>query len=171
MSDLTDHIVVIGAMAAGKTTVGRGIAERLGLDFVDSDDQIRDLTGSSGAEIAEADGVGALHRLELEVFWAAMRSPDSLVIAAAASVIEDADVREALRRSRCVWLHAGDETRRRRRASGSHRRDISEVEASRLERRDPLFASCAEVRIDTSSVNEHDAVSIAAQAITGRDDG
>jgi shikimate kinase len=171
MSDLTVHVVIIGAMAAGKTTVGRGVAERLGLEFFDSDEQIRDLTGNSGAQIARAEGVDALHRMELQVFWAAMRSPAPSVIAAAASVIEDPEAREALLRSRCVWLHAEDETRRRRRASGSHRREVTELEARLLEARDPLFAGCADVRIDTGAVSEHDAVSIAVAAITERNDG
>ena len=171
MAGLTDHIVVIGPMAAGKTTVGRGIAERLGFDFVDSDDQIRDLTGSSGAEITEAEGVDALHRMELQVFWAAMSAPAPSVIAAAASVIEDAEVREAILRSRCVWLHAEDDTRRRRRASGSHRREVTEQEARLLKERDPLFADCADVRIDTGAVTEHDAVSIAVAAIAERNEG
>jgi len=171
MTDRTDHIVVIGPMAAGKTTVGRGIADRLGLDFVDSDDQIRDLTGSSGAEIAQAEGVDALHRMELQVFWAAMRAPAPSVIAAAASVIEDAEVRETLLRSRCVWLDAEDDTRRRRRASGSHRREVSAQEARLLEKRDPLFAGCADVRIDTGAVTEHDAVAIAVAAMAERNEG
>jgi len=171
MTDRTGHIVVIGPMAAGKTTVGRGIAERLGLDFVDSDEQIRDLTGSSGAEIAEGEGVDALHQMELEVFWKAMSAPTPSVIAAAASVIEDAEVREALLGSRCVWLHAEDDTRRRRRASSSHRREVTEKEAILLKERDPLFAGCADVRIDTGAVTEHEAVSIAVAAITERNDG
>ena len=171
MAGLTEHIVVIGPMAAGKTTVGRGIAERLGFDFVDSDDQIRDLTGSSGAEITEAEGVDALHRMELQVFWAAMSAPAPSVIAAAASVIEDAEVREVILRSRCVWLHAEDDTRRRRRASGSHRREVTEQEARLLKERDPLFADCADVRIDTGAVTEHDAVSIAVAAIAERNEG
>jgi hypothetical protein len=40
-----------------------------------------------------------------------------------------------------------------------------------LEVRDPLFAGCADVRIDTGVVSEHDAVSIALAAITERNDG
>jgi shikimate kinase len=138
MSGPTDHIVIVGAMAAGKTTVGRGIASRLGLSFVDSDDQIRDLTGSDGARIAESQGVAALHQLELRVFWEALDSPHPTVIAAAASVIEDETVRDALRGVRCVWVDAEDELLRLRRASGPHRREIGEDEVNRLARRDPM---------------------------------
>jgi shikimate kinase len=171
MTSRTDHIVVIGSMGAGKTTVGAGIAERLGLAFLDSDDQIREKTGGDGAGIAEADGVAALHELELQVFWEAFDSPVPAVIAAAASIIEDPAVREVLQGTRCVWVEADGEMLRSRRSSGSHRRPMTEEEAMRLARRDPLFAGCADVRIDTGSVNEHDAVSIAVEAITKRDQG
>jgi len=170
MSGPTDHIVIIGAMGAGKTTIGTGVAQRLGLTFVDSDDQIRELTGSSGARIAETEGVSALHQLELQVFWQALASPHPSVIAAAASVIEDEEARAALLEVNCVWVDAEDDLLRLRQASGTHRREVSEEEASRLERREPLFSHCADVRVDTGVVSEHDAVSIAVAAITGGDD-
>jgi len=171
MTSRADHIVIVGAMGAGKTTVGRAIATRLGLGFVDSDDQIRALTGRDGARIAEIEGVAALHELELRVFWDALDSPAPTVIAAAASVIDDPAVRAALDGVRCVWVDAEDEMLQSRRGTGKHRRRITEGEAMRLARRDPLFASCAGVRIDTGSVTEHDAVSIAIEAFTGRDHG
>ena len=166
----TDHIVIIGPMAAGKTTVGKGIAESLGLDFLDSDDQIRALTGRDGALIASTDGVDALHQLELQVFWDAFNSPHPVVIAAAASVIEDPAVTDALRDARCVWVDAEDKTLQLRRASATHRREVTDEEARMLARRDPLFAGCADVKVDTGSVTEHDAVSVALEAITRSDD-
>ena len=163
----TDHIVLVGAMGAGKTTVGRGVAERLGLSYVDSDDQIQTLTGRKGARIAEEDGVDALHELELSVFWDAMKSEEPTVIAAAASVIDDEQARDAIRNSRCVWVDAPEDTLRLRRSSSAHRREVSDDEVQRLMARAPLFAGCAAVRIDTDSVNEHDAVTIAIEAIGG----
>ena len=167
MTSRDHHIVIVGAMAAGKTTVGRGIATRLGLEFVDSDDQILTLTGRDAARIAETDGVPALHRLELQVFREALDSPRPSVIAAAASVIEDEGVRHALQRVGCVWVAADEKTLRVRLGSESHRREVSEQEAIRLAGREELFASCADVKVDTGSMTEHDAVSVAVKAIRG----
>ncbi len=167
----TDHIVMVGAMGAGKTTVGRGIAERLGLRYVDSDDQIQSLTGRKGAQIAEEDGVEALHELELAVFWDAMNSDEPSVISAAASVIENEEARDAIRESDCVWVDAPEDALRLRRSTSTHRREVSDEEVKRLTARAPLFAGCAAVRIDTDAVNEHDAVSIAIEAITGGEEG
>lgn len=170
MTSRNQHIVIVGAMAAGKTTVGRGIATRLDLPFVDSDEQIRGLTGRNAARIAEADGVSTLHRLELQMFWEALDSPHPSVIAAAASVIEDEGVRQALQGVGCVWVAADDATLRARRGSGRHRREVPEQEATRLAGREQLFAGCADVKIDTASMTEHDAVSVVVEAIRGGDD-
>lgn len=74
------HLVIVGAMGVGKTSVGRLLAERLGLPFLDSDVILEAWTGETGAEIAERDGVGRLHVLELEVFLDACLSQDRVVI-------------------------------------------------------------------------------------------
>ncbi|MEX2250935.1 MAG: shikimate kinase [Acidimicrobiia bacterium] len=169
MTGPTDHIVIIGPMAAGKTTVGRGIAQRLALAFVDSDDQIREHRGANAASIAGSQGVETLHRLELQMFWDALHSPDTSVIAAAASVIEQEEVRRVLQEVRCVWVDAEEEMLRPRRLSAAHRREITDDEAKRLATRRPWFSSCADVRVDTGLLSEHDAVSIAVEAITRRD--
>lgn len=49
-------IVLVGLMGAGKSTVGRRLAKRLGLPFVDSDDAIEDAAGYSAGELFERYG-------------------------------------------------------------------------------------------------------------------
>ena len=49
-------IVLVGLMGAGKSTVGRRLAKRLGLPFVDSDSAIEDAAGYSAAEVFERFG-------------------------------------------------------------------------------------------------------------------
>jgi shikimate kinase len=54
LSDLIDRpIVLVGLMGAGKSTVGRRLAKRLGLPFVDSDVAIEEASGSPTAELFE----------------------------------------------------------------------------------------------------------------------
>ena len=77
-------------MGSGKTTVGERLAVALGRVFHDSDRSIESQTGRSGREIAETDGVDALHGLEKEVLIDSLSVEQPAVIAAAASVIEDA---------------------------------------------------------------------------------
>jgi shikimate kinase len=53
---LNRPIVLVGLMGAGKSTVGRRLARRLGLPFVDSDNAIEDAAGCSAAEVFERYG-------------------------------------------------------------------------------------------------------------------
>jgi len=52
----TRHLVLVGLMASGKTTVGQTLAARLGRPFVDNDVVLERRTGRSAREIAAADG-------------------------------------------------------------------------------------------------------------------
>ena len=57
LTDLLDRpIVLVGLMGAGKSTVGRRLAKRLGLPFVDSDVAIEEASGSPTAELFERYG-------------------------------------------------------------------------------------------------------------------
>lgn len=58
------NIVIIGLMAAGKSTVGRLLAQRLGRPFVDTDKVVVDEAGASVAEIFAAQGERAFRALE-----------------------------------------------------------------------------------------------------------
>src|ERR687893_831808 len=46
-------VVLVGLMGVGKSTVGRRLAKRLGLPFIDSDSEIEDASGYSAAEVFE----------------------------------------------------------------------------------------------------------------------
>jgi shikimate kinase len=75
-------------MGVGKTTVGRLLARTLGRPFIDGDQQIEEITGRTGREIAATDGVPALHALELSVLLQALEGSSDAVVAAAASVVD-----------------------------------------------------------------------------------
>jgi shikimate kinase len=60
-------IVLVGFMAAGKSTVGRLLADRLGWDFVDFDDVIRFRTGRSAGALIREEGEPAFRRMEADL--------------------------------------------------------------------------------------------------------
>lgn len=64
MGDRTTGVVLIGLRRAGKTTVGRQLAEGLGLPFADLDDAIADRAGNSVAEIILKEGETAFRKAE-----------------------------------------------------------------------------------------------------------
>ncbi len=162
-----DHIVIVGAMASGKTSIGEGLARELGLPFTDSDRQIVERTGRDGAAIAADSGVAALHELELEVFWEALSLERPHVVAAAASVIEDVDVRATLDLVRCIWLKADESVVGERLPASSHRRQIGKEEAARLESRAGLYEACADMILDTTSLEVAHAVAVLTDQLVG----
>jgi shikimate kinase len=61
------NLALIGFMGAGKTSVGRLVAEQLHFDYLDSDELIQSRTGRSIAEIFKTDGEPAFRALEQQV--------------------------------------------------------------------------------------------------------
>jgi shikimate kinase len=100
------HIVLLGLMGAGKSTVGRALAARVGRDFVDNDTELVRRRGSTAAAIAAELGPGALHDAEAATARAMLRAAPSAVVALAASTVDDAVVRAELGRHAVVWLRA-----------------------------------------------------------------
>lgn len=145
----TSHLVVMGMMGSGKTTLGSGLAEHLHRPLLDSDAEIERDRGWTGAEIAEREGVEALHELEREVLLRALRTPSPAVVTAAASVVTDERCRRALDPAVVVWLDAPVDALAARVASGAHRRPIDVAAAQRLATaRRESFVEVADLRLD-----------------------
>jgi shikimate kinase len=168
VSDHAGHIVLVGTMGAGKTTVGRPLAQRLGRPFVDSDAALQAHTGRTAAEIARHDGVDALHRLEVDALVEALADTPPSVIAAAGSVGEVANLRALLPPgTRVVWLRARPATLKRRAPSGKHRPFVSDPEAvARLDaqRRD-AYAALADAVVDTDEGTPNELVDAVVTAL------
>jgi len=166
-------VVLVGMMGSGKTTVGRALAARLGVPFVDSDDVIVTRTGTTVAEIFARDGEAVFRRLESEALREALVAPRAAVLAAAGGVVLDPANRAALGAARrrgdavVVWLRADPRTLAARVAPGDHRPLLAGDAAAALMRidaeRSALYAEIADVIIDTDG-SEPDAVVDAAQA-------
>jgi shikimate kinase len=99
-------IVLVGLMGVGKSTVGRRLARRLGLSFVDSDAAIEDAAGLSPAEVFERYGEHDFRDGERRLV-ARLVEGDVRVIATGGGAYVDARTRELLNeRAITVWLDA-----------------------------------------------------------------
>ncbi len=147
-----DHLVILGLMGVGKTTVGAAVAARLGRPLHDSDAAIERLLGITGRALAARDGVGQLHRVEEAVLLGALATEQPAVITAAGWTVESAVCRAAIRhRARTVLLRLPLDEIHRRQAAGNHRRPMPIAELAGLAaRREPLFAELAEVSVDAA---------------------
>lgn len=97
-------VVLVGFMAAGKSRIGRILAERLSLPFVDTDAKIEKACGASIAEIFRKRGEAEFRTLEREVISRLLdRGPQ--VVATGGGAFVDGGTREELgRKAWTVWL-------------------------------------------------------------------
>jgi shikimate kinase len=99
-------VVLVGLMGVGKSTVGRRLAKRLGLSFVDSDAAIEDAAGSPAAEIFERYGEQDFRDGERRLV-ARLIEGDVRVIATGGGAYVDPRTRKLLNeRAITVWLDA-----------------------------------------------------------------
>jgi shikimate kinase len=118
---MPDRVLVVGMMAAGKSTVGRAVASRLGWPYYDNDELLLRATGSDTRTVLERDGEAALRRAESAALTVALTEGGPLVAGVAGGVITDPLDRERLRTGGfVVWLRASIDTLVRR-ARGSDR--------------------------------------------------
>lgn len=146
------HIVIVGEMGAGKTTVGEILARELNRRFLDSDRVIEESLHRTGALIAETEGVETLHRAEVSALRLMLDAHPPAVIAAAASVVDSPRGREMLEAPLVVRLTAPDSVLVERQAADSHRRSVSNAERQDLrDRRLSHFEHLADLTLDTAT--------------------
>nr|WP_300148784.1 shikimate kinase [Propionicimonas sp.] len=96
-------IVLVGFMGAGKTTVGRLLAQRLGRPFVDVDEAIEVATRRRVRDIFAADGEPGFRQIEADTI-ARLLAGDEVVLALGGGALGTPSVREALAGHRVVLL-------------------------------------------------------------------
>jgi shikimate kinase len=98
------HLVLVGFMAAGKSTIGRLLAERLGMPFVDTDAQLEKAHRLSVGEIFSQRGEPEFRKAERELILGLLAGePQVLSVGGGAYV--DEEVRQALdRQATVIWL-------------------------------------------------------------------
>jgi len=153
------HLVLVGLMGTGKTTVGQRLGEILGRPFYDSDEMIEARTGRTVREIFADDGEAAFRAIETEVLRDALAATEPAVIAGAGGVVLQPANREALRElaGRVVWLRADPSVLVERVKSGGHRPLLDGDPAGTLARmhhdREPLYREVADLVIDVDDLD------------------
>ncbi|HZS38370.1 MAG TPA: shikimate kinase [Polyangia bacterium] len=157
-------IALLGLRGAGKSTIGRRLAERLRLRFVELDAAIEEAAGLSLAEIFELHGEAYYRRLERETLMALLSDAPGMVLATGGSLVNDRETYRLLRRRAVtVWLKARPEDHWNRvlqqgdqRPMAEHPHAMSELRAL-LAAREKLYAEAEHV-VDTSRVTVDGAV-------------
>lgn len=106
MSTSTPRVVLVGTMGAGKTTVGRRLAETWGVGFRDSDLDVEAAEGRSVSDIFVDSGEAHFRTLEHAAVLEALATHDGVLALGGGAVTSDG-VREALAGHRVVFLRVG----------------------------------------------------------------
>jgi shikimate kinase len=152
-------------MGSGKSSVGRALAERTGWPFVDNDELVQRATGRTARELVADGGEPALRAAESAALGEGVRIEPPVIVATAAGTILDPDDRRLLDDSGlAVWLRAPINVLVDRAAGAAHRpwleTDPAGWMATALAAREPLYASIADLQIDTSRVAPPDAAEL-----------
>ena len=138
-------IVLVGLMGAGKSTVGRRLAKRLGLEFVDSDDEIERAADHSISEIFDRFGEASFRDGERRVIARLVDGPVKVIATGGGAFMNEETRKLILERCIAVWLDADLEILAERVARRNHRpllRDREPLPILRelAEKRNPVYA-------------------------------
>ncbi len=163
------HLVLVGMMGVGKSTVGRRAAERLGWRFVDADTAIEARVGMTVREVFARDGETGFRDLEARVLADLLDDDDPSVIAAGGGAVLRDDNREhARRRAEVVWLRARPETLLHRLSGRAESRPMLDGDpAARVRQlvvdREPAYAAAAHHVIDVDQLTAEQTVTALAE--------
>jgi XRE family aerobic/anaerobic benzoate catabolism transcriptional regulator len=150
------RIALIGLRGGGKSTLGRLLADKLGVPFIELDREIEKRSGASLSEIFEMFGQDTFRRAEREALESVLRQHRHFVIATSGSIVTDPGTMELLLSS-CftVWVRAEPEDHMRRvieqgdmRPMANSARAMEDLVAI-LKSREPLYAKAEAALVTT----------------------
>jgi XRE family aerobic/anaerobic benzoate catabolism transcriptional regulator len=122
-TDRARRIALVGLRGAGKSTLGKRLAAKLGAPFIELDRMIEREYGASAPDLIEIAGIATFRRYERACLEQVIGNHDAAVIAAAGGIVANPDTYALLlRRTHTIWLKARpDEHMRRVMAQGDFR--------------------------------------------------
>lgn len=164
------NLILVGPMGAGKTCIGKRLAERYGLRLADADREIEQRTGASVTAIFEHEGEAGFRARESAVLTELLQA-DGLLLATGGGAVLAADNRRLLReRGFVVQLQVSVEQQLERLAADRSRPllargDREQVLRDLAQARAPFYAQVADLRFDTAAMTAAEAATQLAVAL------
>ena len=153
------RLIIIGSMASGKSTVGRKLSKKLGLDFFDIDTEIENKAGAKISWIFDVEGEDKFRDRECEAF-SNLATKENCVISTGGGIVLRKENRELMNKGTVIYLEITIQTQLERTINDQDRpllygvnkektlRKISEI-------RNPIYEACSDMTIkETNDPNE-----------------
>jgi shikimate kinase len=151
-ADAGPRVVLVGPMGAGKSTVGRLLAERWGVAFRDTDDDVEQAEGRPISDIFVEDGEGRFRTLERAAVARAVAEHAGVLAVGGGAVMAE-ETRAVLDGQRVVFLRVGLSDAAARVGLGASRPlllgNVRGTMKALLDERTPVYESVAVVVVDT----------------------
>lgn len=157
------NIVLIGMMGSGKTTVGKLLAEAIGLTFVDTDQLLENKTERKITEIFAQDGEQKFRTLEAEVIDEVTDKVGQVIATGGGVVLREENIKKLGKKGTIIFLHASPETLMERLRDDETRpllqcqepeNKLKEILKFRL----PFYRKASRLEIDTNSMKPEEIV-------------
>jgi shikimate kinase len=155
------NIILMGYRCTGKTSVGRYLAERMGLPFYDTDALVERHTGRTIPQIVAEQGWQAFREAETTVILGLLGIDQSVIALGGGALLDARNVESLKRNGLFVWLFAAPETINARmekdiatgadRPSLTDKTSVSEMHLIMAER-EPLYRRLADLAVDTTRI-------------------
>lgn len=148
------NIFLIGLMGAGKTTIGRQLANELSLNFFDSDHEIEKRTGVTVTHIFDIEGEAGFRKRETAMLDELTNKKGIVLATGGGAILKPENRQFLMSRGTTIYLYANIETLLDR-TSKDRNRPLLQTENPQakleelLEIRDPLYRETADIIIDT----------------------
>ncbi len=153
---LTHHLILIGPMGAGKSTIGRFLSEQLNLGFIDLDKVIEDRAGASIPWIFDIEGESGFRERETAALKEVLQEPP-LIIATGGGCVLKPENRSLLNTAgQVIFLEACIDQQIERTGKDKNRPllqtdNLEQKLTEMAELRNPLYCEVATIRVDTNN--------------------
>ncbi|MHC4454171.1 MAG: shikimate kinase [Planctomycetota bacterium] len=161
------NIVIIGFRGTGKSTVGKLLANRLKMDFIDTDEYIESATGKTIKDIFEEEGEESFRKTEVETIAKLSKMKNKIIAAGGGVVLRDKNVKSLKSNGFLILLEATpeiihdrirqDKKTTQQRPSLTNKKSFDEIKHL-IDKRQPLYENAANYTINTSYVSCEDIV-------------
>jgi shikimate kinase len=163
------NIILVGPMGAGKSSVGRRLAQILGREFIDSDNEIEQRTGVDIPLIFEIEGEAGFRKREQQTIADLCKRKDIVLATGGGAILAEENRRHLGGNGIVVYLRTSVDQQLRR-TGRDRNRPLLQTEDPRakleelLEIRDPLYRQTAGMIVDTDG---RDVKSVAKEILQG----